>query len=82
MKRNLLTILGFFLFITGFIGIVVNMVGLPFAITDWMNLITGPFVGFFVKIAMVVTGIVLTIMNLSSKNEDTYDEYFDGNSFK
>ena len=58
------------------------MVGLPFAITDWMNTITGPIIGFFVKIIMVVSGIVLTVMNLSSNTEDSYDEYFDGNSFK
>jgi hypothetical protein len=82
MKRNILTILGFLLFIVGFVGIVVNMVGLPFAITDWMNIVVGPVIGFFVKILFVVIGIILTVLNKSNSTEDSFDEYFDGNNFK
>jgi len=80
-RKNLLTIGGFLLFLLGFLGIVVNMVGLHFALTDWVNYIVGPTIGFIFKIILIISGIVLVILAYGN-DEDRYDEYFDGNAFK
>ena len=81
-KNNLLTILGFVLFLLGFVGIVVNLVGLPFALTDWIYFIVGRMLGFIFKLVLVVAGIVLVVVANGKNDEDTYDEYFDGKTFK
>jgi hypothetical protein len=79
-NKSLYTILGFVLFMLGFISIVVNMVGLPFMLTDWIYLILGRTIGFFLKIVMIIAGIVIVVANLNS-NDDDFDEYFDGKIF-
>ncbi len=79
-NKSLYTILGFVLFMLGFISIVVNMVGLPFMLTDWIYLILGKTIGFFLKIVMIIAGIVIVVANLNS-NDDDFDEYFDGKIF-
>jgi hypothetical protein len=81
MKKNLLTVTGFLLFILGFTGLVVNMVGLPFAITDWIYIITGRTIGFLFKIVMIISGIVLVVIANTDDKEDKYDEFFDGKTF-
>jgi len=79
-NKSLYTVLGFVLFMLGFISIVVNMVGLPFMLTDWIYLILGRTIGFFLKIVMIIAGIVIVVANLNS-NDDDFDEYFDGKIF-
>jgi len=81
-KYNLFTILGFVLFLLGFVGIVVNLVGLPFALTDWVYFIVGRTFGFIFKIVLIITGLVLVVVANGKNDEDTYDEYFDGKTFK
>lgn len=80
-RKSLLMLGGFLLFLIGFIGIVVNMVGLRFALTDWMYFLVGPTIGFSIKILMVLCGIVLVVL-ANGNDEDRFDEYFDGNAFK
>jgi len=79
-NKSLYTILGFVLFMLGFISIVVNMVGLPFMLTDWIYLILGKTIGFFLKIVMIIAGVVIVVANLNSSDDD-FDEYFDGKIF-
>lgn len=79
-KRNLLTISGFILFLLGFVGIVVNMVGLAFALTDWVSVITGPVFGFIFKVILIIAGIIMVIIAQDNNGEEGYDEYFDGKS--
>jgi hypothetical protein len=80
-RKNLMTIGGFLLFLLGFIGIVVNMVGLNFALTDWVSYIVGSTFGFIFKVLLIIGGIVMVILAYGN-DEDRYDEYFDGNAFK
>jgi hypothetical protein len=81
-KKHILTLLGFALFLLGFVGIVVNLIGLSFALTDWMTLIVGPTLGFCFKILLIIAGLVLAVVANGNKDEDTFDEYFDGKTFK
>jgi hypothetical protein len=80
-RKSIMTICGFLLFLIGFVGIIVNMVGLNFAITDWVYLLVGSTIGFIFKIVLVIAGIILVVL-ANGNNEDRYDEYFDGNAFK
>jgi hypothetical protein len=80
-RKNLMIIGGFLLFLLGFIGIVVNMVGLNFALTDWVSYIFGSTFGFIFKALLIIGGIVMVILAYGN-DEDRYDEYFDGNAFK
>lgn len=59
MKKNdILTILGFALFITGFTSLTLTMVGLRWSWLSWIDDIGSVF-GFVVKILMAVFGIAL-----------------------
>ena len=80
-RKSLMVIGGFILFLLGFVGIVVNMVGLNFAITDWVYSIVGTTFGFIFKLLLIISGIILVVL-ANGNDEDRYDEYFDGNAFK
>ncbi len=80
-KRNLLTIVGFTLFLLGFIGIVVNIVGLSFALTDWISVLFGSLIGLLFKVLLIILGIILVVLAQGNNEEDDYDEYFDGKRF-
>ena len=80
-RKSLMVIGGFILFLLGFVGIVVNMVGLNFAITDWVHNIVGSTFGFIFKLLLVISGIILVVL-ANGNDEDRYDEYFDGYAFK
>ena len=80
-KRHILLLTGFLLFLLGFVAIVVELIGLPFALTDWIYLLLGTTSGFFFKLLLVIAGIVLTVLSYSGNDEEKYDEYFDGDSY-
>jgi TRAP-type mannitol/chloroaromatic compound transport system permease small subunit len=80
-KRHILTILGFLLFLIGAIAIVVNLIGLNFTLTDWVDKIIGDTAGFIFKIILTVGGLILAIAANAKDEEETYDEYFDGEKY-
>lgn len=80
-KRHILTLIGFSLFLLGFIAIVVNLIGLPFALTDWIYVILGPVFGFFFKLVLIIIGLVITVVANTQDSEEKYDEYFDGDAY-
>ncbi|MBX2815575.1 MAG: hypothetical protein KTR24_06250 [Saprospiraceae bacterium] len=57
-KKELLTIVGFALFIIGFTAITLSLVGLRWSWLSWIDDIN-PLFGFLTKIAMAVGGITL-----------------------
>lgn len=80
-KRHILTLTGFLLFLLGFVAIVVNLIGLPFALTDWVYFILGPIFGFLFKLFLILAGIIITVVANSGNGEEKFDEYFDGDTF-
>ena len=80
-KRHILTLIGFSLLLLGFIAIVVNLIGLPFALTDWIYVILGPVFGFFFKLVLIIIGLVITVVANTQDSEEKYDEYFDGDAY-
>jgi hypothetical protein len=67
--KNLLTILGFLLVVTGFLSMIVSVVGLKFSFLLFLES-WGSLVGFVLKLLIIMTGFVLTYLgqtNFSGK---------------
>ena len=67
--KNLLTILGFLLVITGFLSMIVSVVGLKFSFLLFLES-WGSLVGFVLKLFIIMTGFILTYLgqtNFSGK---------------
>lgn len=57
MKKNILSFIGFLLFIFGFTALVLSLVGVKWAFLVWMDEIS-PLFGFIMKLMFVVVGII------------------------
>ncbi|WCL80542.1 hypothetical protein PPO43_11245 [Saprospira sp. CCB-QB6] len=79
-NKTTLTLIAFGLFLIGFVGLIVNLIGLPFMLTDWLNLLFGNVVGFLFKLFLVMFGLGLAVF-ANSPEKEPYDEYFDGDKF-
>jgi len=67
--KNLLTILGFLLVVTGFLSMIVSVVGLKFSFLLFLES-WGSLVGFVLKLLIIMTGFILTYLgqtNFSGK---------------
>lgn len=58
MNKTLFTVIGFLLFTTGFLSLVLSMIGIQFAFLAWLDQ-AGALFGFIVRILMILAGIVL-----------------------
>jgi hypothetical protein len=67
--KNLLTILGFLLVVTGFLSMIVRVVGLKFSFLLFLES-WGSLVGFVLKLLIIMIGFILTYLgqtNFSGK---------------
>jgi hypothetical protein len=67
--KNLLTILGFLLVVTGFLSMIVSVVGLKFSFLLFLES-WGSLVGFVLKLFIIMIGFILTYLgqtNFSGK---------------
>lgn len=80
-KRHLFTLIGFLLFLLGAIALVVNLIGLTFAITDWIDVLVGKTTAFIIKLVLTIGGLIMAIAANSKAGEEPYDEYFDGEKY-
>lgn len=67
--KNLLTILGFLLVVTGFLSMIVSVVGLKFSFLLFLES-WGSLVGFVLKLFIIMAGFILTYLgqtNFSGK---------------
>ena len=61
MQKSILTIIGFLLFLFGFVAIVLSSIGLQFAWLVWLDKIGATF-GFLSKLGMILAGIILVVI--------------------
>ncbi len=61
MKKELLTLLGFVLFCTGFLAIVLNLVGVDLAFLLWMDTF-GSLASFLMKLIMIILGVIIAVL--------------------
>jgi|GEM_PF-582185 len=62
MKKELLTLLGFILFVLGFLSILLSLVGVDLAFLLWMNTF-GSLASFLIKILMIITGVIIVVLS-------------------
>ena len=72
-KKGILTLMGYLLFILGFLSILLSMVGLQLKILKWISSI-GPGNGIIVKLIMLFGGLI--IMYFSKFPPEEEDEKF------
>lgn len=66
-NKTTLTLIAFGLFLIGFVGLIVNLIGLPFMLTDWLNQLFGAAVGFLLKLVLVMFGLGLRSLPIAQK---------------
>lgn len=72
--KGSLSLIGFLLFLFGFITLILSMVGMKLIPFLWMDYFS-PIVSFLIKVLMILFGIVLVV--LARRGEDTHDDFFD-----
>ncbi|MBL7831989.1 MAG: hypothetical protein JNK41_13260 [Saprospiraceae bacterium] len=60
--KNGLSILGFVMFITGFIGLTLTLVGVRLKLLSYIDIHT-PMLGFLLKLSLIVLGLVVFIIS-------------------
>lgn len=73
MDKAIYSIIGFILFVLGFLALVLQMVGVQIAFLTWLDNWGGG-TGLFLRILMIIAGLVLVIVTRSG--EQTHDEFF------
>jgi hypothetical protein len=71
--------IGFLMFITGMLSLVVNSVGITFGFLNWVEQM-GKLGSFLFKLGLIFGGVAVVV--LVSHDEEAYDEYFDGNKYQ
>lgn len=73
MTKNIVTVLGFILFMTGAVAILISLVGLQLAPIVWMDNL-GRGIGLFLKVVMMLTGAILAFFSKIdlAKTDDEY----------
>jgi hypothetical protein len=61
MKKNILTITGFLLFVLGFVSLVLSMIGVQLAILAWLDQ-PGPLFGFLIRLGMILAGVIIVVL--------------------
>ena len=69
MKKDLLTLLGFLLFVFGFLAIILSIVGVNLAFLVWMTKF-GQLTAFLLKILMIVGGVIIVVLARTDWEQD------------
>lgn len=67
-KKDLYTLIGFILFIIGFVSVTLSLVGIRLSFLTWLDKI-GPVFSFVAKIVMILTGLILVVVVQGGKYE-------------
>jgi hypothetical protein len=62
-RKTTLLLVGFFLFLFGFLAFFIQIIGLQFQFLVWIDAL-GSLVGFLIRMLMIVTGFVLAYFGL------------------
>lgn len=69
MKKGLLTLIGFLLFIIGGTALVLSLVGIKLSFLLWIDA-AGGLLGFMIRIIMMIGGIVIAVLSMGNWRED------------
>lgn len=74
MNKAIYSLIGFTLFIVGMLALVLQLVGVQLVFLTWLDSWGGG-MGFFLRLMMIVVGLVLIIVTRSG--EHVYEDYFE-----
>lgn len=72
MSKGIITLIGFTLFIIGFLAIILSLVGVQLAFLTWIDNPSRSF-GFLIKLLMILGGAVIVVLARGRWKEE-YDE--------
>lgn len=68
--KGILSLVGFILFLLGFVALSLQLLGIQFAFLTWIDA-AGRLLGFMVRILMIIVGIILLYFDQSNWREQT-----------
>jgi hypothetical protein len=69
MRKSILTLIGFFLFVFGFLSLVLSMVGVQLVFLTWLDTL-GRLLGFLARVIMILAGIsIVALAQIDWKKE-------------
>ncbi len=69
MKKSLLTVIGFLLFVLGIVSIILSVVGMQFKLLLWQDQL-GSLWAFIIRILMIFIGIILVYLTNTQWKEN------------
>jgi hypothetical protein len=73
-KKAVLSIVGFGLFILGFLSLLLSIVGIKIVFLLWLDTF-GPLVAMLIKLSMIIAGIVIVVVTRG--DEARFDDYLE-----
>ena len=73
MKKDYLLLLGFLLFMVGFLALILSLVGLQFGFMTWIDNVGGLF-GFIVRLMLIVVGITMAYFGKTDLEKENNDQ--------
>ncbi|MGB0983463.1 MAG: hypothetical protein ACPG19_05445 [Saprospiraceae bacterium] len=73
-RKAVLSIIGFCLFIFGFLSLLLSIVGIKIVFLLWLDYFGG-LVGMLLKLSMIIAGIVIVVVTRG--DEARFDDYLD-----
>lgn len=68
-NKGIAALIGFFLAGTGFLSIIVGLVGMKLSIVAWVDLLPAPF-GFLLKVIFIIAGLVIMFLALTDSKKE------------
>jgi len=72
MKKAVFSILGFVLFLMGFLSLILSLVGVQFTYMRWLDF-NGRGLGFLLRIVMIIVGMIIIYFSFA-KPYDYYEK--------
>jgi sulfite exporter TauE/SafE len=69
LKKSIISIIGFSLFVIGFLGLILSLVGLRLNILSFFDRIS-PLLGFITKIVLIMAGLIMVYFDRTREQED------------
>ena len=73
MNKGLLSLVGFLLFIFGFISLILMIAGLKLTFLSFID-VPGPLFGFLVRICMIFVGIIIVYMVRLPRDPELFED--------
>ncbi len=73
MRKDYLMLLGFLMFMLGFLALILSLVGLQFGFMTWIDNVGGLF-GFIVRLLLIVVGITLAYFGKTDLEKENNDQ--------